>query len=125
MKKSRWYEVVSVALVILGLLMFNWALGRLNVKSTAVYMAVRLLMGMGLMLAGFSLEWERISKTSKITFDWVTLLILGLPALILAWLPFFVHYLNLPLPELIWQERLPAESVGAFFLGIALGKSFR
>jgi len=125
LKRARWYELSSLVLVVFGLLMFNWALGKLNLKSTALYMTVRLLMGMGLMLAGFSLEWERIFNTPKISFDWGTFVLLAVPALILAWLPFFVYFGGLPLPDLLWRERLPAEAVGAFFFGIALGKSLR
>jgi len=84
-------------------------------------------MALWFVVPGFALEFPRLlpyvtGKTEART-DWWFLLINGVPAFFFAWLPFFVAVFHIHLPGLLLWERLPAESIGAFWLGITLGKS--
>lgn len=130
--KKRLYLLMPV-LTIASFFMFSWhlnALARL-ISSDASYFIHRLIMVLWLAIPGFSLElprlWPYFTGKAKGHTDWWFLLINGVPALFFAWLPFFVYVFSLQkvLPALLMTEqaRILVEAVGAFWLGITLGKS--
>ncbi|MDA8441831.1 MAG: hypothetical protein M0Z55_05590 [Peptococcaceae bacterium] len=130
--RTKILYLLGTVLVITGLILFNWhlnALPRLATTNTS-YFIHRLIMALWLVIPGFALELPRLWSyfTGKVAghTDWWLLLIYGLPALILTLLPFFVAVLHFPLPNFVLQDdqlRLLMEALGAFWLGITIGKS--
>jgi hypothetical protein len=128
MKKKVLTVLISI-LTIASFFVFNWHLGNISkwYSSQESYFIHRLITALWFVIPGFSLElprlWPYFTGKVEAKTDWFFLLVNGIPALFFAWLPFFVTLLHLTLPVLIKNNPLPAEAIGAFWLGITLGKA--
>lgn len=132
MTLKRVLEIAAVLSVLGGLLLFNRYAANLSTaaqQSLNAYYIQRIIMAFWLALAGFLVELPRIytdlsQARGRIKLDWAVLLIFGIPALILALLPIVNSVFKLPVPMwLLIPNALPAEVIGAFLFGIAVGRA--
>ena len=130
---KRFLELVALIGIFAGLLLFNrYAVGLDQVakNSASDYFIQRAIMALWLALGGFLYELPRIYEESfrhgtRFSFNWLSLVIFGVPGLILALLPLFVSMFKMPVPAfLLLPNALPAEVLGAFLVGLAVGKAF-
>ncbi len=129
---KRFLELIAILAVLASIMLFNRyaaTLGHAAQGSVSAYFMQRAIMALWLALAGFLVELPRIyhdltQPGMRLTFDWAVLVIIGLPALILALLPIVLTVAKLPVPLwLLKPNALPAEVIGAFLFGIAVGKA--
>ncbi len=129
---KRLFYIILPVLMISSFFVFSWHLQLLPslATSNSRYFINRLIMALWLAIPGFALElprlWPYFSGKAEAHTDWWFLLWNGVPAFFFAWLPFFVAVGGISLPGLLVNDpsmRLAIEALGAFWLGISLGKS--
>ncbi|MBO8169430.1 MAG: hypothetical protein H0Z35_09640 [Thermoanaerobacteraceae bacterium] len=129
---KRILQLIAIIGVFGALMLFNRYAADLGASaqvSVTNYFVQRAVMALWLALAGFLVELPRIFDSfsepgTRLHIDIPVLVIYGLPSLFLALLPVVVATFRIPMPYwLVLPNALPAEVVGGFLFGIAVGKA--
>ncbi len=129
---KRMLQILAIISVFLGLMLFNGYASNLSEsvhENFTNYFIQQALMVLWLAISGFLIELPRIVDVItqpglRLRVDLFVLILYGLPALFLALLPLVVSSFGIVPPSwLINPSALPAEVIGGFLFGIAVGKS--
>jgi hypothetical protein len=132
--KARWMKIIAILISLAAITGYAWLFNLVDMRATP-YLAygpliplVMLAAGLPLVMAEILARWQH--RPMRLKVDWPTLLIYGLPALMLAEIGPLYFLVRLP-PILSGAhstliEQLPVTMAAAgFMVGIAVAKAVR